>query len=248
MLTTRNAPRAFRPALATALLALLAAPLAGAQEITVLPVTVQMAPGENAASLTIQNPSEHESTFQIRPYLWSEQAGADKLDPTDALMISPPLGTIPAGGTQTVRFVLRQPAADEEATYRVLIDQIPPAPEAGNVRIALRLSIPVFAEPKSRVAPHLKWSVEDDGGRTYLVASNNGKRHETIRNIVLKGPGGATLKVEGNTSPYVLAGATRRWQVTERGFAPVSGGNLHLSAHADMGTIDQTIPLSRGYR
>ncbi len=235
--TTRS--RYLLPITIGTVMALLAAPTALAQGLTVLPVNILLAPGQMAATLTVISQTDHEMAFQVRTYSWTQQGGTDQLSPTEDLLASPPLGTIPAGATQVVRLVLRRQPQGQETTYRILLDQIPPPAAPGIVRVALRLSIPVFAEPTTRAAPHLQWHIERGGGQASLVAVNDGKQHETVRDISLTTPAGAALKVAGNVSPYVLAGATHSWRILSAGAA--TAGGLRLTAHADAGTIDQPV-------
>lgn len=225
-------------AVAAALTAFIAA-TAQAQTagLTIYPVTIQLGPGERAAVLTIQNHNDTDTTFQIRAFSWSQQNGAEQLLPTDALVVSPPLGTVAAGKSQVVRLVLRQPAQQREATFRILFDQILAPPRPGSVNFALRLSIPVFAEPSTHVFPHLRWSVE----QSYLVAVNDGGSHETVRGIAITAPNGRPLQVEQNVSPYVLPGATRRWQILTPNFSASGSAPLRLKAEADTGAIDQPL-------
>ena len=214
---------------------------AHAQSLTVLPVTIELAPGQSTTALTVINQTDSETSFQVRAYAWRQQNGSDQLDPTDDLLASPPLGTILAKATQVVRLVLRRAPQGQEATYRILLDQIPPPASPGTVRIALRLSIPVFAEPATRVAPHVQWRIETDGRQASLVAVNDGNRHEAVRNIELGD--GRALKVEANVSPYILGGATRRWRLVAPGAPPARGATMRLTAQGTSGTIDQPVSV-----
>jgi fimbrial chaperone protein len=140
--------------------------------------------------------------------------------------------------------VLSKSPQGQEASYRILVDQIPPPAAPGTVRIALRLSIPIFAEPDSRAVSHVTFHVERDAGQAYLVAVNDGGRHETIRDIALTTGQGAKLKTDNQVSPYVLAGATRRWAIVEPGGLPAAGGSsLRMTARADSGALDQAVPV-----
>jgi fimbrial chaperone protein len=234
----RPLPGGSRLAAAAALILFAVAPAqAQTAGLTIFPVTVEMPPGERAATLTIQNHSDTDTTFQIRAFSWAQQNGAEQLLPTDSLLVSPPLGTIAAGKDQVVRLVLRQPAQGREATFRILFDQILAPPKPGSVNFALRLSIPVFAEPPTHVAPHLAWSTD----RSWLVAVNDGSAHETVRNIAIATSNRRMLKVEQNVSPYVLAGATRRWQILAPNFSALTDAPLRLKAEADSGAIDQPL-------
>jgi fimbrial chaperone protein len=225
---------------------LLAAVGAEAQGLTVLPVAIQMAAGQMAATLTVRNEGDSETSLQVRPFLWSQTPGGDdELKPAVELMASPPLATIPAGATQVVRLVLRRPAEAREASYRILLDQIPPPAVPGTVRIALRLSIPIFVEPSNRIAPHLQWRVQSNGGQLYLVAINEGSRHEKLRDIALTAVGGVS-KVEANLSPYILPGVTRRWRILASGAPPGPGTVMRLNATADAGPVDQPVTVVVG--
>lgn len=215
---------------------------AHAQGLTILPVTMELAPGQSATTLTVINQEASETSFQVRGYAWTQVDGSDQLEPTVDLLVSPPIGTIPANATQVVRIVLRHPAQGHEGTYRILLDQIPPATSPGTVRIALRLSIPVFAEPPTRATPHVQWRIEGNGGQAYLVATNDGGRHETVRNIELAGAIGRTVRVEPNLSPYILPGATRRWRILGLS-SPTAGTTLRLTARTDNSTIDQAVTV-----
>jgi fimbrial chaperone protein len=128
-------------------------------------------------------------------------------------------------------------------SYRILLDQIPPAATPGTVRVALRLSIPIFAEPASHVAAHVQFHIERDAVQAYLVAINDGGHHEKIRDIALATSDGSALRTEASASPYVLAGATRRWRIVAQDRLPVPGGIVHLSARTDTGVIDQPVAV-----
>jgi fimbrial chaperone protein len=216
-------------------------PAARAQALMVLPVNIQMAPGQKASTLTVINQGDTETAIQIRAYAWSQQNGDDQLTPSDAVMVSPPLATIAPGASQTVRLVLRQSPQGQEATYRILVDQIPPPAAPGVVRVVLRLSIPIFAQPAIRAVPHVQFHVERDAGKMFLVALNDGGHHEVLREALLSTSDGRTLKTTSNASPYILAGATRRWAIDAQGLPPLSGETLRLTAHADSGAIEQQV-------
>jgi fimbrial chaperone protein len=238
--------RKFGAALASALLLCLSATTAAADGLTVLPVTIQLAPGQMATSLTVKNEADVATSLQVRSFAWNQSAqGEDRLEPTTQLMASPPISTIAAGASQVIRLVLRQPAQAREATYRILLDQIPPPALPGTVRIALRLSIPIFAEPNERATPHLQWRVEGSGGEAALVAVNDGNRHEKVLDIALLGAG-RSLSTEAGASPYVLAGATRRWRVLGPYLPLAAGATLRLTARTDAGAIDQSVAVVAG--
>lgn len=221
-----------------------AAGAAEAQSLMVLPVNIQMAPGQGAATLTVMNKGDAETSVQLRAYGWDQpQGGDDQLTPSDEILLSPPMATIAPGGSQVVRIILRKKPQAKESTYRIVLDQIPPPAEPGVVRVVLRMSMPVFAQPSVRALPHVQFHLEREGDKSFLVASNDGTHHEAVRDIVLMTGDGRKLKMAGNTSPYVLAGSVRRWPIVAPDTGPVPETSLHLTAKEDSGVIEQQVQV-----
>lgn len=215
-----------------------------AQALNVVPVTIQMAAGQRASSLTVVNQGDVVASFQLRAFRWSQGTdGAETLAPSDEISVSPPLGTIAPGASQVVRIVVRPASSSQETSYRLLLDQIPAPAAPGTVRIALRLSLPVFAQPATKTTPHLRFHVERITDQIYLVAVNDGNRHEKLQDITLRAGDGAVLGIDKNLSPYVLAGATRRWHIAAK--SPLSDATLLLTAHAEAAQItDQIVAVT----
>lgn len=212
-------------------------------QLEVNPVNVEVAPGQLAASFKVTNRDSRPIAFQIRPFAWQLDAqGEDQLSATSKLMSSPPIATVPPGASQVVRLVLVQPPQGREGTYRILLDELPSPGEGGMVHVLLRLSIPVFAEPQSRVAPHLQWRVANEGGQYWLVVSNDGTKHLTLSNLQVFGPDGRPLQLKMGAPPHILAGATRRWQIeTDRS---LPGSSIRVMANR--GTVNEQIALPAG--
>ena len=214
---------------------------AGAQALSVLPVNIFFAPGQRATSLTVTNQGKSETAIQIRAYAWNQKGDDDQLTATSTVVLSPPLATMAPGATQVVRLILRQMPQGREATYRILVDQIPPPAEPGVVHIVLRMSIPIFAQPAIRSFADVQFHLERDAGQIYLVGFNAGNLHESIRDIALTTSDGRKLKEVSNTSPYILSGATRRWHIAAQDSLPLSSETLQLTAHANAGAIEEQV-------
>jgi fimbrial chaperone protein len=231
---------------AAILIVILTGRAATAQALSVLPVNIFLPPGQRATTLTVTNQGNRETAIQVRAYAWNQPDGEDILTSSDAVMVSPPLATIAPGATQVVRLILRLPplSGDREATYRILVDQIPPPAEPGIVQVVLRLSIPIFALPTTRAASIVRYHIELNSGQIYLVGSNDGLRHEAIRDIVLSTGDGRKLTPGPGASPYVLSGATRRWPIARQGPLPLPGETLRLTAHSDSGAIEEQVSVA----
>ncbi len=217
---------------------------AEAQALSVLPVNIFLQPGQSATTLTVTNQGTSKTAVQIRAYAWNQQDGDDLLTPSEEVVISPPIASIAPGANQVVRIIVHPLPSngDREATYRILVDQIPPPAEPGIVHVVLRLSIPIFAEPMKRAVPSEQFHVEVNAGQIFLVGSNHGLRHDVVRDIELTTSDGRKLKPVPGSSPYILAGASRRWNIAAQGPLPLpSQAALTLTGHSDTGDIKQQV-------
>ncbi len=228
-------------ALAAILFVVMTGLAAQAQSLSVLPVNIFLSSGQKSTSLTVTNTGSTETAIQIRAYAWDQKSDDDRLTDSDAVVLSPPLARMAPGASQVIRLILRQPAEGREATYRILIDQIPPPAEPGIVHMVLRLSIPIFVQPATRAVSHLQFHMEMVAGKLFLVGVNDGLRHEVIRDVELLASDGRNLKEEVSASPYILAGATRRWPIAAQGPLPLPSETVLLTAHSDAGAIKQQV-------
>lgn len=216
------------------------------QSLSVLPVQVAFKADEATAALTLVNESKVPASVQIHASAWGQSAEGDVLTDSTALRVSPPFAVIPAGTAQIVRLTLDRPRRDHETSYRIIVDQIPPPPVSGTVHVALRLSIPVFVEPWIARLKPMRFEIERRAGAAWLVGTNDGVRHRTLRDMKLLGTGGETLGTMSGTSPYVLAGVTRRWLITPQGSPLVVGERVRLTAADANGRIDVPLTVTEG--
>lgn len=209
------------------------------QGLQLEPVSLAFQPGQMAAILMVTNKAAAEVAVQARPFRWSQAGGEDLLAPTDQLAVSPPITRIPPGQTQTFRLVLRQPPAGTEGSFRVLLDELPAPTAGGAVRIALRMSVPVFATVPGQ-QPVLTWRVGQDARGAYLSALNSGGGHVRIINPQLTTASGVRVAGATGQLPYVLPHSERIWRLDHQ--APLSPGmRLRLAALSDAGPITATV-------
>jgi fimbrial chaperone protein len=139
--------------------ALLLAGSASAQSIAIAPVTIALAPGELTTTVTVTNRGSTQTAVQVRPFSWDQAGSEDRLLPTRDLLVSPPIARIDPGKTQTIRILLKKAPQSKEDSYRIFFDDIPAELPSNGVRVALRISIPVFALPPHPVKRELKWEI-----------------------------------------------------------------------------------------
>jgi fimbrial chaperone protein len=209
--------------------------------LEVAPVSIVFPPEQRTASLTITNRGNVPTVIQVRPFMWRETEGTSSLTDTSGLAASPPFAEIGPGQTQAIRLLLREPAGTTEATYRLLVDQLPPQNTPG-IHVALRLSLPVFAQPTGQAAAALEWRVVESRAGAELDVHNRGNRHATIIGAQLSAPNGVTIPVRTSTHPYVLAGANSRWTIS--GARMPTGGAVRLTITSDTGVQDATASIT----
>ena len=214
-----------------------------AQMLEVAPVSVVFMPDQRTASLTITNRGSAATVIQVRSFLWRETEGVADLTDTTALAASPPFAEIGPGQAQSIRLLLRTPAGSTETTYRLLVDQLPP-PNTTGIRVALRLSLPVFAQPGNQAAAALDWRVVQGRAGAELYVHNRGNRHATVSSARMVAPNGAGIPVRTSTHPYVLPGATVHWPIDSARFP--NGGSVRLSITSDMGAQEATASIASG--
>src|SRR5690606_1737100 len=98
---------------------------------------------------------------------WTQVDGENVYVPTDNVISSPPIFTLPGGESQVVRIGLVATAdSSVEQAYRAFLQEVPPQPtdDGQTVQIALRIGIPVFVAPATATTPALDWALEDRGG------------------------------------------------------------------------------------
>jgi len=216
---------------------------AGAATIEIAPVLIEMQGGATT-TVAVSNRGTEQTAVQVRGFAWSQEGNEDNLTRTDALVVSPPIFQVPAGATQTVRILLRQPPSATENSYRLIFDEVPPADDNAAVRFALRISIPVFSSPARPLqAKLISRLIVDANGKARLEIRNEGGKRSRVLNPVLTSAG-VTLTAEGPPNPYVLPGITRRWTIT--GSAPRPGQKVNFSAETDGGPIKEDLLVAAG--
>lgn len=193
-------------AVAAALLSIGAPAAAGSLQVD--PIRLEIGADRRTATLRLRNDEAVPVTIRAYPLAWSQQAGEDVYEESDALIVSPPIFTIAAGGTQLVRIGLRRPAADGRA-YRVMVEEVPEA-SPGGVQVALRLNLPLFASLPAGEAADLAWSARREGDGWVLEAANRGSGWVRIEPEAAKAATGVDpqARIAFGT---LLPGARRKW-------------------------------------
>jgi fimbrial chaperone protein len=193
--------------------AALAAPapaLAGSLQVD--PIRLEINAGRRTATLRVTN--QERTPVAIRAYAltWSQVDGEDRYEETSAVIVSPPIFTIPGGGTQLIRIGLRNPSGDARA-FRLMVEEVPQAAPGGGVQVALRLNLPLFVAMQPGAADELGWSASRGAdGRWTVEAANPGRNYVRVEPAAAKAATGVDFAADVNLG-VVLPGSRRRWVV-----------------------------------
>jgi fimbrial chaperone protein len=207
-------------ALASGLAAALPAWSAG---MRVVPLRVDMTAKGGSASLEVTNLSPAPMGVQVEAKAWAQQAGADVYTPTTDLFFAPPIISIPAGKTKTIRFRLRRgAAAEQELAYRIYVEQLAAAPDAprsegvvaSGVDVRLRMGIPLFVAAVKPQPPVLTLAAGTEVGNSVLKLANTGGTHLKVLRMEVRDAGGAVVAESGMATTqtnYLLPGNASVW-------------------------------------
>jgi len=224
--------------------------LAGAFQIS--PIRLNLSGKAPIAVLKVRNESAESSVMQLKVMSWSQSGNEDIYTPTEEVLATPPIFTVPPGGTQIIRVGLRRKAnARHELAYRLFLQEVPTAKVAapdGQVKVALRFGVPIFLAPASQKLPKpvLDWRVllaEPNALR--IEAVNRGNAHVQITGIGIHAPEGGPPLAAHRGMDYVLPQQGRHWQVPVNPLQPLQppGTPLKILAQTDAGEFHADVAL-----
>jgi len=204
--------------LAAALAAAVAVP-GHAGNFGVSPIRVELDRSTKSALVTVTNDDSKPLAFQARALAWTQdEKGADRYTDTQDLVYFPQQFKIAPNESRVVRVGYKVPAAQEEKTYRLFIEELADTarePTQTGIAVTLRFGVPVFLRPPAtRSAAEAQLTVSARTVRALM--KNTGNVHfrlATVR-LVGVGSGGETLFDQSVDGWYLLAGAQRPYAFT----------------------------------
>lgn len=211
-----------------------------ASGLQVEPVTVTMR--ERSDIIWLTNAGAAPIQAQVRVYRWSQGPEGDVLMPSEALVASPPIVRIPAGGRQLVRLVSAGAASCED-TFRLKIDELPgQAPAGSGLRYVLHYSVPVFAaRPDCKdTGPKLSWRIISGEGGPQLHVENSGSSHAQLAQVSFIDPRGHRIELTGGLMGYVLPASQMNFTLAPPPAAFAGGGTIELMVNGKR--VVQSLP------
>ncbi len=234
---------------ATAWMLMLAAAAvpAAAGNFSVAPVSIVLQGTQRTAVLTVHNEDSAPLLIQVSTLSWSQPGGEEQYDETHELLATPPIFTLPAHGEQIVRVALRREAdPTRELAYRLLLAEVPQSTDKNftGLRVALRLSLPVFVKPAAPTPASLAWQGEwQQDGTLTVSASNSGQGHLQISDFVLQFAG-TDQTTHAAVTRYVLPASTVSWKLAP---PPSIAHETAVAVHgySDQGEFQADVAIAR---
>lgn len=212
-----------------------------AASLQVAPVRIQVPAGVAATKLMLRNVGSEPINAQARIFRWTLANGKEKLIETRDVVASPPIVKLTPGLETIVRIVRtsKQPVVGEES-YRLIVDEIPPAPDKTGMAISfvLRQSIPVFFDSKPGSPAAIDWFVENRGGKVVVTAVNSGDKHARISALKLKAGNGASFSFGDGLTGYVLGRSTAQFAMRGKLKGVGPGAKILVTAQGNNGPIE----------
>ena len=188
---------------------------AAAGTLQVNPVLVEIGEGQRSGSVTVTNLEAVPVVIRAYVLEWRQEGGEDRYVETAAMIVSPPVITIPPGGTQIVRAGPRR-LVGAAASYRLIIEEVPDATPTAGIRVALRLNLPLYTRMAAGRPADLGWSARRAADGSWSIeARNNGAGWVRVDARLAAAATGLRFD-DGFAFGTVLPGGARRWTVGAR--------------------------------
>ena len=230
-----------KPLLAPLLLLALAALPAAAADLALSPVVLQLDREHTRDALHVANRGAEPVLLQAEAIAWRREGGVDRDAPTGDVIVNPPVFTVQPGQTQIVRVGLRRhAAATQEATYRIVLREVPAPRDAadprfsGSVRVLVALRVPLYVLPAT-VRRDERWALHRDAaGRLHAQVRNDGNVHLKVAALRLFEADAPRPAAAGQAvGAVVFPGEVRSFELAAE--APTTDRPLRLEVQTDRG-------------
>jgi fimbrial chaperone protein len=183
---------------------------ASASSLKVNPVHINLPAGRQSVSLKMSNGDAAAASVRVTTFGWTQVDGRDVYTPTNNVIVSPPIFTIPAGQTQLVRMGLRSP--NGPGAYRVIFEEIAAQrPAGGQIQVTLKLNLPLYILPSGGGKTDVSWTAwRDSTGELIVEGRNRGTLHSQVTQLQAELPGGP--QILSREIGVVLPGSARQWK------------------------------------
>ena len=210
-------------------------------QIRVRPTKLIVSPDSKAETILIVSDGSTVRRFEVTVVAWQQVVEAEKITPSDALIVSPPAFTLKPNLPQVLR-VLRvgPPDAQIEQSFRLLINEIttqPSGPATGTPTVSLNMSLPVFVSPLSSAAEAFDLELSPfqksaDGKSSRMLKLSNRGRVHVQGSQVMRLRAGAEFGEPIPLFGYALPGRTRTWTLDAEGLIGADALRVRVTSGA----------------
>lgn len=216
-----------------------------AGSFAVSPVRVDLSAKTQTGAVTLRNQQDSPVVVQAQVLHWEQHEGNEDLSPTQDLLVSPAVFTLPARGSQLVRVALQRPVDPaRELSYRLILTEVPQQASPGftGLNVTLRLSLPIFVEAQTPATAKLAWSARDEAdGSLAVTARNEGETHARVLKFTVAPAEGPGALLEASAPTYILPGQAGTWILENNqkdGIAAAQGRRLRLKGTTEAGDFE----------
>ena len=206
-------------ALALAALVSLAGSSARAATFTVNPTQIFLSGSTTTALLTVKNESDETLRFQLTAFGWQQAPNGEvQLTATQDVVFFPALLTLGPKEERRIRVGSTVPAAAQERTYRIFVEELPPQStqtEKAAVRVLTKMGVPIFIRPGKDTATATLRDLGMRAGSLHFAVANSGTVHFVPEKIFVRGAAADGKRVLERELQgwYILAGGVRDFEV-----------------------------------
>jgi fimbrial chaperone protein len=207
---------------------------AAAGSLEVAPTTIELPSGSDIAVFYITNRGDQPVVAQVQGFAWRQTDSGDRLDPSDALTVSPPIARLLPGQQQIVRLAVKPDSgAVDERSFRLLVSELPDssAQAVPGIHVLLQFSVPVFKAGAHPEPAHLVWQIARSSEGLSLIVHNTGARHVKLSGLCFSAADGRPVAIAPTTFAYVLPDASHRWTIPLHDLK--AGTALHITGRDD---------------
>lgn len=139
---------------------------------------------QKTTTVTLELKDEMENKiFEVNSFKWTQKEnGENILEPDTSLILNPKNFVLKPNTKQTIRVGFKQPIEavlnnKQEATWRIMIDEIPQAVKESSVNFLLSFNLPLFVGKQENI--NLKFSIKNN----QLNVLNQATSHIQINNL-----------------------------------------------------------------
>lgn len=194
-------------------------------QVLISPVVVELGARQRAVAVTVSLSDQARAPMRLQAELlrWTQDVqGQAVTEPSDELLVTPPIADLRPGGQQVFRIALRGPRpAPEELAYRLILEDVAEPTAAADsapgilIKFRMRYDLPVLVAPAGPVANALRWKPcppADRPAEACVRLRNAGNRRVKVQTLTLAGDGWQqALSLKDGVN--VLAGSEREWRV-----------------------------------